>query len=348
MFRLIRFIILFCCPCLVMAQKDTLNQKDEQGLKQGYWIFYGKDFPEKGFCDSCKIEEGNYLDDRKDGIWTFYHMNDTIPRLMGTFVNGRPDGNYKKFYANGKIAEEGYSRLGNHFGQYRRYYESGCLAMEKFYNENGNEHGAFKTYYDFCDIVSEGKGQIEVVYDKIDGVSFSAHHYYPSGCLRQYVLYGIQGEIVDIEYFLDTCSYGIYLPDSLVGTFRNQFLDGRSNKKFDPNGFNKVYNYQNLLLMEGDFKEGKLWEGKLYKYTDGGNLFRTELWREGTFFSVLPVSDYERSVFEKSMIHPDYLFWNQIDSADISEPLDWELEYSQSSSPFALGGYMAAGNAFDP
>ena len=74
MFKLLSFIGgLWLLASHVHGQSDTLNQKDEQGRKQGYWIIYGKYKPEKGFCDSFKIEEGIYLDSRKHGSWIKYN-----------------------------------------------------------------------------------------------------------------------------------------------------------------------------------------------------------------------------------------------------------------------------------
>lgn len=34
------------------------NFKDETGLRQGHWCFYGKDLPERNYPDVGKIEEG--------------------------------------------------------------------------------------------------------------------------------------------------------------------------------------------------------------------------------------------------------------------------------------------------
>jgi antitoxin component YwqK of YwqJK toxin-antitoxin module len=256
MFRLIRFIILFCCPCLVMAQKETLNQKDEQGLKQGYWIFYGKDFPEKGFCDSCKIEEGNYLNDRKDGIWTFYHMNDTIPRLMGTFVNGRPDGNYKKFYANGKIAEEGNYHIGKQIGLFKTYYQSGCLARQKYFDNNGREYGTVTYYFDDCN-QELAAGTIKLKHDAtvFSDITEQSHCVWNTRAAPE----------ID-----SLCSCGVSC----------LFKDG---KTFQPNGYNRIYKKNDDLWIEGEFKEGRIYNGKIYKYDADGILLKIEIWKYGFY-----------------------------------------------------------------
>ena len=77
------------------TQNDTLNQRDENGMKQGYWIYYGTDLPEKGYQDSAKIFEGSFLNDRKEGLWISYNLDGSI-RTKGAFKNNRPIEPFKK------------------------------------------------------------------------------------------------------------------------------------------------------------------------------------------------------------------------------------------------------------
>jgi antitoxin component YwqK of YwqJK toxin-antitoxin module len=83
-------------------QQDNINKTDEQGRKQGKWIILGKDRPSKGYPDENKIEEGNYKDNRKEGVWTVYYPDGTI-KLKGEFNKGRPKGQYTKYHANGNV-----------------------------------------------------------------------------------------------------------------------------------------------------------------------------------------------------------------------------------------------------
>ncbi len=73
----------------VVAQNDTINQVDKDGLKQGYWIEYGVDRPEYGYPDSAIYKEGRYLDDRKEGLWTKYDRDGTV-LITIVFKNGFP------------------------------------------------------------------------------------------------------------------------------------------------------------------------------------------------------------------------------------------------------------------
>ncbi|MEO9532918.1 MAG: hypothetical protein ABJG68_15305 [Crocinitomicaceae bacterium] len=75
----------------IYGQNDTLNFTNSQGLKQGHWIITGNMKPEKGFCDTCKIEEGNYIDDRKNGEWIKYHQDGTI-RMKGVYEDRKIQG----------------------------------------------------------------------------------------------------------------------------------------------------------------------------------------------------------------------------------------------------------------
>ena len=67
---------------------DSINQKDSLNRKQGYWIIFGIDKPEKGFPDSLRIEEGSYTDNRKNGVWILYQKDGKTPRLIAEFKNG--------------------------------------------------------------------------------------------------------------------------------------------------------------------------------------------------------------------------------------------------------------------
>jgi hypothetical protein len=37
--------------------------------------------------------------------------------------------------------------------------------------------------------------------------------------------------------------------------------------------------------MDGQFKTGKLWDGKLYKYDSDGILLKIEIWKSGAYHS---------------------------------------------------------------
>ena len=75
------------------AQNDTINQQDENGLKQGYWIIYGIDKPQLEYPDSAMVYDGRYVDNKKQGVWTSYDKNGRV-KLRGEFNHGRPKGSF--------------------------------------------------------------------------------------------------------------------------------------------------------------------------------------------------------------------------------------------------------------
>ena len=79
---------------------DTLNFTDADGLKQGKWIEV------KNAGNSIKIREGEYIDNKKSGLWTEY--NETGSRRYGiTYINGIPNGYLVVYNEQGIISVEG-------------------------------------------------------------------------------------------------------------------------------------------------------------------------------------------------------------------------------------------------
>ena len=50
------------------------NGYDSNGKKTGKWVFKGKDHPRSGYATyDTKVEEGNFIQGRKEGMWIKYH-----------------------------------------------------------------------------------------------------------------------------------------------------------------------------------------------------------------------------------------------------------------------------------
>lgn len=73
----------------IRPQKIAANQVDADGFKQGHWSFYGKDFPERGYPDAGKLEEGIYENSKKVGNWVYYAPDQTTDSVV-KYVNGNP------------------------------------------------------------------------------------------------------------------------------------------------------------------------------------------------------------------------------------------------------------------
>lgn len=173
-------------------QGGDINQTDSEGRKQGKWVFLGKDRPTSGYPEDGKIEEGPYVDDRKEGTWIKYHNDGATPKLKGEYKNNRPSGGYTKFYADGTIREVGVFERNKYEGTLKRYHPNGQLEYESNYNEEGKEEGTVKYYY--------ANGQAEFVYDSRDGVpSGKATRYYENGDVKEIITYGANGQVEKSE-----------------------------------------------------------------------------------------------------------------------------------------------------
>lgn len=84
----LHLIVFLIIAKLSLSQSDTINQKDQSG-KQGFWIYYGKDRPNLNYPDSAKVEEGRYVNDRKEGLWKKFNPDGTL-RIEGVYKNNRP------------------------------------------------------------------------------------------------------------------------------------------------------------------------------------------------------------------------------------------------------------------
>lgn len=189
-------ITLFCICFHSFGQ----NKTDENGNRQGYWVITGKMHPDKGFPENGVIEEGTYVDNRREGEWIKYYNDGKTFQLKCTYKNNRPSGKYIMYYKSGEVKETGTFATRKNIDTLRRYYESGCLQMVRSFDEDGQEHGTAIFYYDGCD--STGHGQVQLTYEKEHGVSIDTlSRYYIEGYQKEMVVYDNQGKIIDTKKF---------------------------------------------------------------------------------------------------------------------------------------------------
>lgn len=261
------------------TQDDKINQKDANGKKQGKWIYYGKDRPEEGYPMEGKIEEGPFKDDRKEGIWIKYHNDGVTPKLKGTYVNHRANGPFIKYHPNGKIKEEGTFGKNQYQDSLKRYHENGQLEYEANYNENGKEQGKVKYFYP--------NGQVEFVYTSQNGVATGkATRYYENGDVKEEITFGSDGSVVS-SVAKEPVNPMVKVKDPGASKEKAPEIAKPIVKggKFQPNGYNKVYNAQDEIWQDGDFKDGRLYNGKVYVYDKDGILLKVKVYKNGVYHS---------------------------------------------------------------
>ena len=87
---------------LICFSINGQNLKDKQGKRTGKWIIY-----KSKSSKDLKIEEGVFVNGRKEGQWINYFEDGKATKLKGSYSNNRPDGEFIRYYKNGKIKEKG-------------------------------------------------------------------------------------------------------------------------------------------------------------------------------------------------------------------------------------------------
>jgi len=106
---------------------DTINRVDKTGMKQGRWIYFGKDrkgWMNRMFKRDQVAEEGRYTDDKKQKLWKSYHATGKLKSEIN-YIDDEPEGKARFFNADGKIMLEG--ELDHHklIGEYYVYDSNG-------------------------------------------------------------------------------------------------------------------------------------------------------------------------------------------------------------------------------
>ncbi|MBU0765295.1 MAG: toxin-antitoxin system YwqK family antitoxin [Bacteroidetes bacterium] len=272
--------IVFFLPGISLLAQDTINRVDENNMKQGYWVKF----------DDTKtkvVEEGRFIDDKKEGIWKNYYPNTNLKSEI-TYVHGKPNGYARFYYENGSISEEGIWKGTKWTGDYKYYYDNGKQKYEWQYNESGKRTGEQKYFHE--------NGQLSIAGQWQDGKE--------SGVIKEY---DESGKLIAEKTFndgkLDPASIREYNtgaiesdgkkqpennePDTSSGKDDpNQDKKDAAFKPFDGNGYHKLYK-DGRLDQEGDFRDAQLINGKRFYYDDTGKLERTCIYKNGKLVDIV-------------------------------------------------------------
>ena len=260
---------------------DSVNQTIE-GKKEGYWIIYGKmrNLPE--FLANEVVEEGQFANSRKEGVWRKYFPGGQMKSEI-TYINGRPTGSFETFFPNGQLEEKGNWKGRVYTGSFERYYEDGTLSQKKNFNEKGKTEGVVEYYHT--------NGQLELAFSTDNGKEAgTATRFWPNGDLKEKIEFNEKGDgessgivervnpEIDLPVF-DTESEGIIA----LGEVNPGAAVELGIPKALKDGYHKTYNENKDILMDGEFLGGKLWDGKHYIYDENGLLEKIEVYKNGKF-----------------------------------------------------------------
>lgn len=261
---------------------DTINRTDASNLKQGYWKVYNKIKKLPGYEDDQLVEEGSYVDNKKEGVWKTYYNNGKLKSEI-TYKNNIANGFARFYYKNGNVSEEGNWVNNKWDGKYKYYYENGQISYDWNF-VNGKREGVQKYYHE--------NGQINYEGEWAGGME--------SGMLKEW---NENGQLVAEKFFnkgkIDTTVSKYYKVDPVVKksdtqevTTEQKPIEVEPPKQpvevglFTGNGFHKLYNARKQVTKEGNFSNGYLIDGKEYIYGDDARLLRTNIYKNGKVVEV--------------------------------------------------------------
>jgi len=265
---------------------DSINIIDENNLKQGFWIFYGKDKRLPDYEDEDKVEEGRYIDNRKSGIWKKYFSSGSLQNEI-TYQNSRPNGYAKIYYSNGQVKEEGIWKGNKWTGDYKLYHENGNLYHEFNFNPKGKREGE-QTYFH-----ENGEKMIQGTWAE-GKESGTITEWYEDGTVKSEK--NFDGGTLDVA------SVKHYEPTQAVASAVEEKEEPKGSGiavakgekvmhigKFDGNGEHKLYNRNKQISKDGNFVNNKLIDGKWYRYNTSGILLRIEVYKNGAYVGDAPM-----------------------------------------------------------
>ena len=274
MFKSLAFLLLslFYLGPNVYAQ----NLKDKEGKRTGKWIIYKSN---SGSLKDIKVEEGVFINGRKEGQWIKYFEDGKALKLKGSYSNNRPHGKFIRYYKNGQIKEKGSFSNSKFKGEYIRYHSNGKIKYLGNYNNLGEETGVIQYFHK--------NGNLAIQYTVKNALlNGKLTRYFEDGSLQKSISFSENGSIIAAKTFEKK------LPEKTIvnsadnsGNPPNIKNPKTKGVKFNSFGYNKVYNDNDEIWMDGIFKNSQLWDGKVYTYDRDGILQRVLVYKKGKYHS---------------------------------------------------------------
>lgn len=99
------------------------------------------------------MEDGEIIDGKKEGRWVSYYANGNLQR-EGSYKNGKKDGLWIQYWPNGNKKSEATFVEGKYSGLYTSYHPNGKRCYQGRYNEfqgvpaDGTKEGVWNDYAD--------------------------------------------------------------------------------------------------------------------------------------------------------------------------------------------------------
>lgn len=198
---------------------DTINVVDNIGLKQGRWVYFGKDqkgVKNKVFKYNQITQDGFYFNDEKNGLWKSYHINTNKIKSEITYANGVINGKARFYTEKGKLYQEGFLKNNKWIGTYFLFNEKG----EKFTRQAWVNDVPKNAFLELKGLITRNGKPVEDVEVEVEWNDLSVSKI-KSDLQGSFTLY------LDLqqEYVVFFSKKGLHKQSLLVNTFIEYFSD---------------------------------------------------------------------------------------------------------------------------
>ncbi len=260
------------------------------GWKQGHWVYTNEVKKLPNFAPTAKVEEGNYADNKKTGIWISYFPNGQKKSEI-TFDANRAKGYAKVYFEDGKVMEEGNWENNRWTGDYKMYHPNGKLSYEFKYSNTGKREGS-QTYF-------HENGEVMMKGDMKDGKEAGTwEERYENGDLKAKKSFNNGSlDVTKTETYAPKKPLVVdNTPDIPKDAPKAPVVNPKDNvskevKIFDGEGQYKLFNMNRQISKDGFFKKYKLIDGKDYVYNKDGILVQIAVYKGGFYIGDAPIEE---------------------------------------------------------
>jgi hypothetical protein len=277
-----------------LKTKTSRNHINASGEREGFWVVSKDNDPIVEGEEAVKYKEGSYKNGRKEGVWITYYEDGVTPRLIGEYADNRPAGTYFRFDKKGELVQassvpkrisikQSVQSSNSVYSCKMMFNQREMIAGQVFFT-----HRLFKKDLSFQFWVGESLEQVKSETKLVDYSWLNANY---TKVLMTYTairtpkkmraepLASSVSPVKEKKQNPNTKGLAYYHPPVLK--------DPRVSKGmvFMPNGLNKVYTESAEIWMDGHFKDGQLYTGKVFVYDHDGVLLKVRLYKNGVYES---------------------------------------------------------------
>jgi len=268
-----RKIFLIVSLLVISFSIFSQNKTDENNKKKGHWVFTNQTKNLPGYKPNQVVEEGDYENNRKVGIWTFYFNNGKVKHTL-TYSNNKPNGSALFYYKNGNLREKGTWKNNRWVGPYQMYYSNGNIKNEFKYNNQGIKDGPQKYYHENGNLMISGTWN--------NGNEGDDLHEYSKNGIPNTERYKAGPTLTPA-------------PDEVIqeDTVTNNDIVVKKKKTnndispFDGNGYQEFKDRKGRDIRVGEFKNGYLVKGKTFDYDKKGKISITKIIEDGKVIKII-------------------------------------------------------------